>query len=128
MRADIRTIDVEHVPINSAILVQVEMQTFEDSIEQPFSRPTAITTVNRLPLAVAFRHITPLRTAVQHPKHSVQNYAMIDPLTPSGSLLRQQRLAPVVRLISQLVTTARASRSAHSSALVRRTSRSSSRH
>jgi hypothetical protein len=108
MRADVRAIDVEHVPIDSTVLIQLQVQTLEDSIEQPFSRPTPVTTVDRLPLAIAFRHVTPLRAAVQNPEHPVQNSAMIGPAT-SRVLLWQQWFDPLVGLVSQLITTTRAS-------------------
>ncbi len=54
MSADVRAIDVEHIPIDPAIIVEFQMKALQDPIKQPFTRPSSITVIDRLPLAVAF--------------------------------------------------------------------------
>ena len=83
-----RAIDVEHVPVNPAIIVEFQMQAVQDPIEQPFSRPTSVPVVDRLPFAVAFRHVAPLCAAVKDPEHPVQHNTVIVPST-AWRLLRK---------------------------------------
>lgn len=77
VRMDVRAVLVDDAPIDTPVLVQAHMQGTQGPVEKPLARPSSVASVDRLPMPVAIRHVTPLRPGVEHPEHPVEECAVI---------------------------------------------------
>lgn len=102
MRPDVRAVHIEDTPVDAAFPVEAHVQRVQGVVEQTFTRPASVSPVYRLPGPVALGHITPLRSAVEHPEHAVEQRAVLGPL-PAAFLPRHQRLDPPPALVGELV-------------------------
>src|SRR5215216_3259128 len=83
-------------PIHIAFHIQRRLQLSKHLVPDACFTPTLETTVDRRPLAVPFRYISPGCTCPEHPHNSIQEYSMI--LCRSSTFrfcFREQRFAPL---------------------------------
>ena len=105
MGPDVRAIDVEHAPVDATLLVEREVQTAQEALEEALARPAPIPSVHRLPLPVPVRHVAPWRTAVEHPEHPVEHQPVLAPAS-AARLRREQIDDAFPPLVSELVSLA----------------------
>jgi hypothetical protein len=73
-------------------LVEPHVQPLQDAVEGAVGPPPAQAVVDRLPLAVAFGQLPPLRPSVQDPEDAVECRQVVVPLPAGLSVGRQEIL------------------------------------
>jgi hypothetical protein len=77
MGTDGGAIDTDHLPVDVARGIGVELEGLEDAFPAALSLPTKQAVVAGAPGAVALGQIAPGGTGAQHPENAVEHQAMI---------------------------------------------------
>ena len=72
-------IDEPQVPVDFALLVEPDLQRFEDTIKDAIGSPAIEPMIDALPLSIAFGQIAPRCSGSENPEHAIERGAMIIP-------------------------------------------------
>jgi hypothetical protein len=97
------TIDEPEVPIDFALLVEPDLQGFEDAIEGSVGSPAVEPMIDAFPFSVSFGQIAPRRSGTENPEHAIEGGPTIVP-SATATLFGKQALEKIPLFIADFVS------------------------
>jgi hypothetical protein len=102
-RSHVGTIDEPEIPIDLALLVEPDLQGFENAIEGSVGSPAVETMIDTFPFSVAFGQIAPGGSGTKNPEHAIEVGPMIVPFA-AASLFGKQAFEKLPLFVADFVS------------------------
>jgi hypothetical protein len=99
-----RPVDEPRLWVNAPVCIQPQVEPRQNAVDCAVALPEPEPPINRLPLTVPLRQLSPLSARVQHPENAIKDRAMVLPLATATATGRQHILNQTLLSVTKFIT------------------------